>query len=144
MSDIGFQYDNVLGMITWDGRPIAGVGLTGCIGPFTCDSSLNVGDAVRLSGADTIAPAQADVVTDRPTIGFVLLKPTLTSAFVLNSGELAGFTGLVPGSSYYLSETPGQITDVSPTVQGSIVQEVGWARNSTTLVICIERDFVLL
>lgn len=144
MSDIGFQYDNTIGMITWDGRPIAGVGLTGCIGPFTCDSSINVGDAVRLSAADTIAPAQADVVTDRPTIGFVLLKPTSTSAFVLASGEIAVFTGLTPGATYYLSDTPGQITDTAPSAQGSIVQEVGWARNTTTLVIGIERDFVLL
>jgi len=144
MSDIGFEYDNVYGMITWDGKPIAGVGLTGCIGPFACPMGLLVGEAVRLSAADSIDLAQADIVTDRPTIGFVLIKPTPTSAYVLNSGELGGFAGLVPGSSYYLSEAPGQITNVAPTVQGSIVQEVGWARNSTTLVICIERDFVLL
>jgi len=144
MSDIGFEYDNTCGMILWDGRPIAGVGLTGCIGPFNCSAGLNVGDAVRLSGADAIDLAQADVVTERPTIGFVLVKPTATTAFVLSSGEIATFSGLTPGATYYLSETPGQITDVAPTVQGSIVQEVGWARSSTTLVIAIDRDFVLL
>jgi hypothetical protein len=140
----GFVYDNTNGLITWDGKPICGPGVANVIGPFACSSGLSPNEAVRLSTADTIDLAQADVVSERPTIGFVLTKPTATLAYVLTAGEMGGFVGLVPGATYYLSETPGQITDVAPMAQGSIVQEVGWASNATTLVIGIVRDFVLL
>jgi hypothetical protein len=144
MSDVGFGFDNVIGLITWDGKPIAGIGLTGAGEPYNCSTGIAVRDAVYLSGSDTIDLAQADVVSERPVIGFVLSKPTSTSAIVQYTGEIVGFSGLTPGATYWLSETPGQITTTAPITQGSIVQEVGWARNATTLVINVNRDFVVL
>lgn len=45
-----------------------------------------------------------------------------------------GISGLTPGASYYLSDTPGLIAPVPATISGSIAQYVGFATDSTTLV----------
>lgn len=72
-------------------------------------------------------------------------KPDTTHAVVQYVGECPLYSTLTPGATYYLSDTaPGAITDVAPTAVGSIVQEVGFARNATTLVISIDRNFVQL
>lgn len=110
---------------------------------YTCDSGIAVRDAVYLSSDDTVAKADADDETKQPLIGFVVSKPTSTSCIVKYSGELGGFTGLTIGVNQYLSETPGEITTTAPTASGSIVQKVGFARNSTTLVIFVDRDYIV-
>ena len=109
---------------------------------YTCDSGLAVRDAVYLSGADAVAKADADGSGTQPLIGFVSSKPTATTCIVKYSGELGGFTGLTTGVNYYLSETPGEITTTAPSSSGSIVQKVGFARNTTTLVIFVDRDYI--
>lgn len=107
-----------------------------------------VGTAVRdiayLSSSDTVEPADADDPGKQPVVGFVKDKPTTVTATVQYSGELSGFSGLTPGSTYFMSTTPGQITEVAPSALGSIVQRVGFAKNATTLVVMIDRDFVIL
>ena len=108
----------------------------------TIGTSLN--DIVYLSDTDTVESGDADDVAKQPVVGFVKDKPTTTTATVKYSGELTGFTGLVAGTTYFLSTTPGQITATPPVALGSIVQRVGFAKNSTTLVIMVDRDFVIL
>jgi hypothetical protein len=128
----------------WDEIPFGGSSVDPTKGTFACPGTVNVRDAVYSSAEDTVDQAEADN-TKVPCVGFVYARPGALAATVQYSGELTGFTGLVTGSTYYVGLTPGAITDdVSAYPMGSVVQEVGWARNSTTLVIVIDRDWVQL
>jgi len=111
---------------------------------FDCPSTVLVGDVVYLSAANTIDKAVSDDVTKRPAIGFVKSKPTPTTALIQWGGELAVYSGLTPGATQYLSAVAGQITEVAPILPGNIVQKLGFARNATTLVIQVNRDFIAL
>lgn len=127
------------------GTAIAGslVVSNGTIGEYSCDISVAVGDVVYLASPDMIGKADADDIGKQPLIGVVQSKASLTDAVVLYSGELSGFTGLLPGSTYYLSTVPGQFTTVAPSDSDSIVQKIGFAKNSTTLVVLIDREYVV-
>lgn len=111
---------------------------------YNCPVTVNVNDAVYLSAADSVDQAASNIVTDRPCVGVVVAKPTATTCEIQYAGELGAFAGLVAGDTYYLSTTPGILTNIPPTAPGEIVQEVGFARNATTLVVLIERNFTQL
>jgi len=130
-------------LVSWTVAVFAGGGAVN-EGTYTSTAGTAVRDIAYLSAADVAEPADADDVAKQPVIGFVKDKPTATTATVQYTSELAGFTGLIAGSTYFLSTTPGQITLVPPSAPGAIVQRVGFAKNSTTLVIMIDRDFVIL
>jgi len=145
MSNWGFEFDNTNGYITWQGQVIAAPGGVVSSKIYNCSAGVNVGDAVNCDAADTVEKADASVIGDRPVIGIVHSKPTATTCYVQYYGECALFSGLTPQATYYLSDTtPGGITTTAPTAQGSIVQEVGFARNATTLVILIDPDYTKL
>jgi hypothetical protein len=73
-----------------------------------------------------------------PAIGIVISVQSPTSVTVQYSGEVKTFSGLVAGQTYYLSDTVlGAITNTSPVDVGSIVQVIGWAKDTTTLIIDI-------
>lgn len=111
---------------------------------FACSAGVAVNDAVYVNGSDSVDQANATTIGTAPVFGFVASKPTATTCNIIYAGELMGFVGLVPGNVYYLNTTSGGITNVAPTTSGNIVQKVGVARNSTTLVAQIHPDFVLL
>lgn len=107
---------------------------------WSCPANVAVNDAVYVSGADAVDLADATAGgTAFPVIGFVVSKPTATTAVVQYGGLLPNtFVGLVPGGVYYLSETPGQIEPagiIHP--PGTIIQQVGVAKNATTLLVVI-------
>ena len=109
----------------------------------TANGAVAAGHAVKISAADTAAKAQASAAGNA-AIGVVksLLSPT--SAEVCYAGEVAGFVGLVPGSTYYLDPaTAGAITTVAPTAAGQIVQKIGTAKDATTLVVFPSRPIQL-
>jgi len=114
-------------------------------GTYQCDVSVNLHDVVYLKASDGyVYSADADDISKQPVIGIVSLKPTATTAEVTYSGEVSGFSGLSPSSTYYLSITPGQISTSTPITTGSIIQHIGFAKSSTVLVVMIDRDFVML
>jgi hypothetical protein len=143
MSNTGFDFDNATGDITWMGMPIP---LSALLigGIYNCPIGVAVGDAVFLSAADNVDRSDASVVSDRPVIGFVHSKPTTTTCRVQYAGDLSVFVGLTVGATYYLDTTAGQITTTPPSGTGNIVQEVGFARNATTLVVQYDRDFTVV
>jgi hypothetical protein len=132
-------------MVTWleDGG-----GSSSSVGMFSCSAGLPVQKAVYLSAGDTVDLADADDNLKQPLIGFVKSKPTSTTARVQYHGEMSGFTGLVPGETYFLSTTPGEIVKAGdpgfPSNIGDIVQRVGFAKNSDTLVVMVDRDYTVL
>lgn len=111
---------------------------------YICPATVVVGDAVYLSGADAVDKADADAALNRPAMGIVSAKPTTTTCTLRYSGELGGYTGLTPGATYYLSTVSGGIVTPTPTGSNVLSQVLGDARNSTTLVIDIERNALLL
>lgn len=114
-------------------------GGNGSTGTFTTLTPLTVNTAVFISKNDTATPAlaiQADGYD--PAVGIVISVQSPTSVTVQYSGEVKTFTGLVAGQTYFLSDTvPGAITDVAPVNVGSIVQVIGEAKDSTTLIVYI-------
>jgi hypothetical protein len=105
-----------------------------------------VNDIVYLSAADAIDKADATTIATMPAIGFVASKPTPITATLRYYGELTGFVGLTPGQTYFVDILPGQIVVEAgaPSAPGNVVQKIGFARNSTTMVVQIDRDFVSL
>ena len=109
---------------------------TATVSAYDCDSSIAVGEAVYLSAANTVDRATASDAA-KAAIGIVASKPTSTTAIVFDRGEVGGYVGLTVGASYFLDTTPGGIVAGAPPPSGVIVQRVGFARNSTTLVVQI-------
>lgn len=88
----------------------------------------STGQKVRYADASAASAA-------KQAMGF--LKTSVTSPANVNvyfEGEIPGFVGLVPGATYYLSDTvPGGITNTPITAAGRILQRVGVATSDTTL-----------
>lgn len=115
-------------------------------GLYNSASDVGVTNVVYLSASDTVAKARANGMATMPVLGFVSAKPTATTATVVQDGDLGGFSGLVPGAIYFASATTaGGITaDANSIPAGGVVQKLGRARNSTTLVLDVDSDFVEL
>jgi len=137
--------------------PVGAQGVAGPVGPqgpaggtqtivtFT-DGGVSGNEIVYLATvtpSPTVLPASALNSTFQPVCGFAVAFGTGT-VDVQFQGEITGFTGLVPMADYYLSVTPGQITNAAPTNPGEIRQKVGYAKDTTTLVAMIDRDFVTI
>lgn len=114
------------------------------IGFFGCSIETLAHDVVYLLNADQVAPADSDDHLKQPVIGFVKQKLTDTTCKVQYSGELSSFSDLIAGATYYLWTTPGQISTVPPSDEGNIIQRVGFAKNATTMVVMVDRDYQLL
>lgn len=105
---------------------------------WNTDTGTPLRSLVYISDSNEVSPTSASALETMMGIGFVSsIDGALAS--VKSSGELAGFTGLVPGGTYYAASAEGEIwtpTDESPNFP-TIVQVVGRAKNETTLFISI-------
>lgn len=54
---------------------------------------------------------------------------------VITQGLVDSITGMVPGTLYYTGVTPGAIQNLPPITPGQIVQGMGWALDSTHLLL---------
>lgn len=101
-------------------------------------------DLVYASAADTASQADATSAATAPAIGMVI-ELVGVGGVTQKDGEVTGFVGLTPTATYYLAAgVPGGITAVAPSTPGQIVQKIGFAKNATTLMLMIDRDFVQL
>lgn len=120
-------------------------------------SSITLGQPVYVSAAGAVNLASAAAAATRRVLG--LVKDTsiasAASGFIQTDGILSATTsqwdavcgttgGLVAGTTYYLSTTAGQLTDVAPSGAGQFVVPVGIALSPTELEISIDRNGVLL
>jgi hypothetical protein len=105
----------------------------------TVEAAVAVLDAVYLKGADLYAKADATAEATMPVAGFIVSKPSATTALLRYAGDLGGFT-LVADTEYYAAKVAGQITATPPAVAGNVVQGVGRAKNATTLTIAVQDD----
>lgn len=102
----------------------------------TCDAAVAVRDALYLEAADLYGRANATSMATMPVAGFVVSKPTPTSALMRTSGDLGGFT-LAADTEYFANIAAGGITSAPPVVAGQVQQSVGRAKDATTLTISI-------
>jgi hypothetical protein len=110
------------------------------ISDVTCDSTVSVGNIVRLNGS-TFINALADGFTNSKAIGICVSKTDPTTCDV----QVTGFTdtifaGLTSETNYFLSDsTAGAITSTPPTASGSYVIRIGTAYETNKIIINIER-----
>jgi len=87
-----------------------------------CTVAEVVGDLVYISGAKvgsdySVRTVDNTLVTKMPAIGVIIAKPTPTKAVVQLQGETSVFSGLTPGTTYWVGDT-GQPTGTPPVPSG--------------------------
>jgi hypothetical protein len=106
---------------------------------WSCPVSVAVRDVVYQTGADSVDKARADATTTMPAVGVVLSKPTGTTCIIARSGKVTGYS-LTADTYYYVSpSTAGGITSTPPNAAGNVVQQVGYAKTTTDLVVELGR-----
>ena len=100
-----------------------------------CTATEAVADAVYVSASGQVRQARADDVAKSRVTGFIASKPTATTCTVASDGKLGGFSNLTPGDTYYLSDTPGEVTNTPGT---AVAVEVGEALDSSSLLIRLD------
>ena len=121
----------------------------------TFTAGVSVLDVVyqRSDGTVDVADADAGVANTIPVVGIVsaIDSPLVGECEIVTSGDLGGFSGLVAGKVYILSTAPGGIVADDDTgngdypsivpASGDVFQEVGYAKDATTLLVGVLRDF---
>lgn len=103
----------------------------------TFDETVTAGQAVSFyTVAGTLRARLADATDNtRPCVGFSTYATSATATGEVQcTGLNINLSGLTPGALYYLSETSGAITATKPVGAGKIVQPIGWAISTTTLL----------
>lgn len=110
---------------------------------ITCDSTVAVGNVVRMNGS-TVVNALADNFTNSKVIGICVSKSAATICNVQVTGFTADiFAGLTTNDLQFLSDvSPGQLTTTPPTASGSVVQLVGKPKSATSLIINITTGMI--
>jgi hypothetical protein len=112
------------------------------LGPSTksiaASEDLSAGNLVNVwNDAGTVKVRKADATAvGKEANGYVLAGVTSgNNATVYFDDELTGLTSLTPGARYYLSAaTPGGIVSTPPSTTGNVVQFVGVAVSTTSIV----------
>lgn len=129
---------------------------------LTAGETLIKGDAVYASGTfahkasagknlNAINFAMVGFTTEAATVGNDV-QIDLDGSIILSSANILADTGLTPGTVYYLSNVPGQITEYGPTSSGVITnasgylvsKRVGTALSTTRLNIEIQPAVTLV
>jgi hypothetical protein len=132
---------HVAGAVTFDGSLTVGGSLdvSGAITQtFNKSGSMSVGDAVYISGDNTVAQAKADGKTG-PAIGIVA-SLNGGKAQVAIAGTVKGLSSLKTGTAYYVGTTAGKLSSTAPTAAGQVVQSMGVARSSSSLLVMPSLD----
>lgn len=104
--------------------------------------ALTAGDIVYIAAAGTIFKADATTIAKQAR-GYVLASSLITApATVLFDDSNTAVTGLTPGATYYLSNTPGGVTTTPTTTSGQICQEIGFAATATLLRMNIQEPVI--
>lgn len=102
------------------------------------NDAVTANNLVYISDSNVVALANGSAEETMTGIGFVKSRSG-SSVTVQSSGELSGFTGLLPGKTYFAGKTAGSIwalTEEDPSFP-LVVQVVGKAKTSSVLFISI-------
>lgn len=108
----------------------------------TTDEAITRGQLVRasnVSGANRCALAAAGSgLLFGPAIGIANETKGIGQKIeIITAGMTDAIGGMVPGTLYYLSTTPGAIQNLRPVGVGQGIQPIGWAMTSTQLFLSI-------
>ena len=135
---------NVLNPGTNEQLEISAVGGSGSLtGTYTNGGGVVLGDAVYISGTDTVGRADASGLSTAPCVGFAVAVGA--SVTVQYAGEVTlPSPVLVAGAEYYLAASAGQITTTAPTGANRVLQKIGYAKSSTVLVLNPDNSYAVL
>lgn len=112
---------------------------------FSCPSTVQPGDPVYQTGADAVDKADASDSGKMPCAGIVESKPSTTSCYIVSAGKVENSSwGLDPGKTYFVGVSGVVLASGLPTTPGSIIQEIGYAKNTQELMVLLDRDFTSL
>jgi hypothetical protein len=102
---------------------------------IVASENLVAGDLVNIWNNSGVRNARkADATNSRPAHGFVLAAVSSgQSATVFQQGENTSLSGLTPGAILFLG-TAGAVTATAPSGTNNLVQEVGFALSSTSIL----------
>jgi hypothetical protein len=123
--------------------PVSEVGLQSLTNSDAASTA--IGDVMYIFGADSVKKCKADAVgtSQAACIATAVITAAGTGNFQFD-GVLGGLSGLVAGTTYYLSAaTAGLLTSTAPSTVGQCVTRIGIALSTTELDINIQR-FILL
>jgi len=101
-------------------------------------SGVTSGQVVRFNGSAYV-PAQANNFTNAQAAGVVVNVNGGTGDLIVQDGRITGYSGLVAGTIYYLSQSSaGSITSTRP--EHGLVITVGVALNETTLLVNLRTE----
>lgn len=114
------------------------------IEPIILGATVAIRDVAQLQADGFYDKADASAeATTKGKIGFVLGGGVITNADTLQTtGVLGGFTGLVVGTVYWLSETAGLITATAPTATTTQLRKLGVGHSTTELNINIDSMYM--
>jgi len=136
---------------TWS---VVSVGLPGAYQAINSNAgAITAGQPVYASTSGHVDMANATTLASSLVIGFVADSSIATGATgnitvfgTFTSANWTAVTGaatLTTGAVYYLSETPGQLTLVAPSVAGHYVAPVGIALSTTTMKLSTQQPIML-
>lgn len=119
---------------------------------LTANETINIGQPVYISAADTVNLADADTLSTSHVLGLAVTDATANQTVtVLSDGSVErsdwtaviGTANLTPGVVYYLSTTAGGLTSTPPTGDGDTIVRCGVAVSTTKFDIEINEIAVL-
>ena len=105
-----------------------------------CDVGITVDDIVYVDGSGIFQKADASDISTAKAVGLVTSKPTTTTCIITISGLISSLTGLISGTIYFLSETPGQIQNTKPAA-GSVIVPIGQSLAADKLIVNFSNIF---
>ena len=131
--------DDATGAIAWSPAQSALV--------FACPVSVAVTDVVHISASGTVDKASSESGAGQTgdPVGVVVSKPSTTTAVVVFSGAVGGFSGLTPGTIQFQDpSTPGGITATPPSGSGERSQLIGTASTATELIVDLKQPILIV
>jgi hypothetical protein len=110
---------------------------------MNCTAIEQVGNAVYVFADGEVRQANNTNIATAKVIGFIVTKPTTTICTVRVIGIIDSFTGLTPGSEYFLDSTPGAITLTAPTTSGSVLVRLGQPTEDDRFLININNNYII-
>lgn len=119
---------------------------------LTANETINIGQPVYVSSANTVNLADADTLNTSHVLGIAITDATAnTTVTVLSDGSveradwtaITGSANLVAGAVYYLSTTAGGLTVTPPTGDGDNIVRCGIAVSTTKFDIEINEVAIL-
>lgn len=119
---------------------------------LTANETINIGQPVYISAANTVNLADADTLSTSHVLGLAVTDATANQTVtVLSDGSVErsdwtaviGTANLTPGVVYYLSTTAGGLTSTPPTGDGDNIVRCGVAVSTTKFDIEINEVAIL-